>query len=213
VAASKKGPAKKAAPRKRPAPKAAGKKAAKPPASVKSGAKPRGPAERVVKTRVVFPMPYYEEHKDEIKAPFKAHGMKWTFLGEGKGLYKREKEIHCFVQFKDDGVQREGPASGSEREGPAGQAAARGRGGVHYSIWGDDKKGVSEILAAWRALAGETLWSQLTSAGETAAKAEEQEKESEAVRLWKLGEPQPRPGEPELFFKKRREEWLAKKPA
>jgi hypothetical protein len=177
---AKKAPSKPARP-KNPAPAKAKKAPVKP---KKAQAPARGP---VQKTRVVIPMSYYEPHKDEIKAPFKAHGMKWNYLGEGKGLYKREKDIHCFTQFLDDGV--------------------------HYSIWGDDKKGVNEILAAWRALAGEALWAQFTAEGEKAKVAEAEQKESEALRLWKLGEPQRRPGEPDLFFTKRVAEWNAKKPA
>lgn len=142
--------------------------------------------ERIVKTRVVFPRAWYEEHKDEIKAPFKLHDMKWNYLGEGKGLYKREKEVHCFAQFDDAGT--------------------------HYSIWGDDKKACDEILKAWRTLAGEQLYAQFLAAGVEATASEAQEKESEAMRLWKLQEPQPRPGEPDFFLKKRIAEWEARKP-
>src|SRR5438067_743597 len=207
MAASKKAPAKKAAskaaaPKKQPAPKKAAaapaKAATKKPAAPKeaptaapakkAAAPKRDPSQGpIVKTRVVFPMDYYEEHKDEIKAPFKAHGMKWVFLGEGKGLYKREKDIHCFTQFKDDGV--------------------------HYSVWGDDKNGVTQVLAAWRMLSGEALWSKFTAAGEEATQVEAEEKESDALKLWKLQEPQRRSGEPDLFYNKRRDEWAARKPA
>jgi hypothetical protein len=199
--ATKKAASKKAAaPKKEPAKKAAAPaKAAKEKPARRDRSEPgeRGPrraaARRdpslgpVQRTRVVIPMAFYEPNKDAIKAPLKEHGMKWTFLGEGKGLYKREKDIHCFTQFKDDGV--------------------------HYSLWGDDKQGVSEVLAAWRALAGDALWAAWTSAGESAQQAEQQEKESEAMRLWKLGEPQRRPGEPDFFFQKRVAEWKAKRPA
>lgn len=190
--------AKKAAIRAPPAQATKPKKAAAPKAPVASSAKvlkPKAakaaaPAEKkgpVQKTRIVFPKDHYEPNKDAIKAPFKANGMKWNYLGEGKGLYKREKELHCFTQFMDDGV--------------------------HYSLWGDDKAGVEKILAAWRKLVGEDAFAKFVAQGEKAGKAEEQEKESEAVRLWKLGEPQARPGEPDFFFKKRHDEWLAKRPA
>lgn len=141
----------------------------------------------VVKTRVVIPIAYYEPNKDAIKAPFKANGMKWNYLGEGKGLYKRERDIHCFTQFMDDGV--------------------------HYSVWGDDKKGAQAVLDAWRALAGEATWAAWLAAGEGARVAEAEVKESEAVKLWKLQEPQRRTGEPDLFYHKRRDEWMAKKPS
>lgn len=169
------------------------KKAAAPKPPKQEAAKTAPPAKRdpslgpVVKTRIVFPKDYYEPNKDEIKAPFKAHGLKWNYLGEGKGLYKKDKEVHCFAQFLDDGT--------------------------HYSIWGDDKAAVEEILKAWRVLAGEALYAKFTSAGEAATETEAAVKESEELRLWKLGEPQPRPGEPEFFLKKRRDEWLAKKPS
>lgn len=167
---------------KKPVAKEADKKAAaKPPARRAPGAPP------VHKTRVVIPMDLYEPHKDVIKAPFKEHEMKWNFLGEGKGLYKRaDNGVHCFVQFKDDGV--------------------------HYSIWGDDTPRVEGILGAWRVFLGEEGWAKATASGEQAAASEKQEAESEAMRLWRLAEPQPRPGEPELFLKKRLAEWQAKKP-
>ena len=193
---ARKAPAKKAAAKKAPAPKKAAAKAApqKPAAPAgaaeKKVARPRrdpslGPIQR---TRVAIAMDLYEANKDAIKAPFKTHELKWNFLGEGKGLYKRaDGGVHCFTQFKDDGV--------------------------HYSIWGDDTKRVNEILSSWRALLGEAGWAKATATGEQAAVAEEQQKESEAVRLWKLGEPQRRPGEPDLFFQKRVAEWQAKRPA
>lgn len=142
----------------------------------------------VQKTRVVVPLEIYEGHKDAIKAPFKSHAMKWNFLGEGKGLYKRpDGGIHCFVHFKDDGV--------------------------HYSIWGDDRPGVQGVLATWRKILGETAWAQATTTGDQAVAAEKQEQVSEAMKLWKLAEPQRRPGEPDFFFDKRLAEWQAKKPA
>jgi hypothetical protein len=174
-------PAKKAATSKAPRPKKV--PATKPPAAAK-----RPPVERarVEKTSVVIPLDYYEPHKDAIKAPLKEHGLKWTFLGEGKGLYKREKEVHCFTQFKDDGV--------------------------HYSIWGDDKAAVRAILDAWRALAGEDRFAGFTASGRQAAAAESQRNESDELRLWRLGEPQRRPGEPDFFYQKRVDEWKARRP-
>ena len=179
--------AKKAAPKKASV-KASAKKAAPRKASAqKPGKEPAQRRPLVEKTRIVFPKDWYEEHKDEVKAPFKLHGLKWSYLGEGKGLYKREKEVHCFAQFLDDGT--------------------------HYSLWGDDKKACDAILKVWRTLAGEPLWAKFSAAGESATQKEAEVKESEALRLWKLGEPQPRAGEPDFFFKKRKDEWLAKKPS
>ena len=167
-----------------------GKKAAKAPAKEAPDAPAAGkaPAERkppVRKERVVFPKDVYEANKDAIKAPFKEHGLKWSYLGEGKGLYKREG-LHVFAQFQDDGT--------------------------HYSLWGDDQPAVRAILAAWEALLGRSFLQEAAAAGEAAAEAEAQEKESEAVRVWKLQEPQRRPGEPDFFFTKRVAEWQAKKP-
>ncbi|HUR68172.1 MAG TPA: hypothetical protein VM370_02920 [Candidatus Thermoplasmatota archaeon] len=141
----------------------------------------------VQKTRVVIPMEFYEPNKDAVKAPFKEHELKWNYLGEGKGLYKRvDNGVHCYTAFKDDGV--------------------------HYSIWGDDKRRLDGILASWRKLLGEPAWARATTSGEQAAVAESEEKESEALKLWKMGEPQRRPGEPDLFYSKRLAEWQAKRP-
>jgi len=160
-------------------PKAPAEKAAKAPAA------PRVPVE---KTRVVVPMDVYDARKDDVKAPLKEAALKWNFLGEGKGLYKREDGgVHCFVQFRDDGV--------------------------HYSVWGADKPAWERILAAWRALLGEEGWAKATATGVEATQAERAQQESEAVRLWKMAEPQRRPGEPDLFFRKRLAEWEAKRPA
>ena len=182
--APKKAPAGKLTIAKKPAPKPA--KAAGP---KKAPAKaPAAPRTLVEKTRVVIGMDFYEPHKDAIKAPFKEHALKWNFLGEGKGLYKRaDGGVHCFTQFKDDGV--------------------------HYSLWGADKAACEKILAAWRKLLGDEMWAKATATGEEAVAAEKAQEESEATRLWKLAEPQRRPGEPDLFYQKRLAEWQAKRPA
>ncbi|HET6404185.1 MAG TPA: hypothetical protein VFH78_06020 [Candidatus Thermoplasmatota archaeon] len=134
--------------------------------AVKAPAAPRVPVE---KTRVVVPMDVYDARKDDVKAPLKEAALKWNFLGEGKGLYKREDGgVHCFVQFRDDGV--------------------------HYSVWGADKPACERILTAWRALLGEEGWAKATATGVEATQAERAQQESEAVRLWKMAEPQRRPG-------------------
>lgn len=207
MAAAKDGaPKDKAAPKKRAAKKAAAKPAGeltvtkkqkapapatseKPPKPAKAPAPKRAPgAPAVQKTRVVIPMDVYEAQKDAVKKPFKEHEMKWNFLGEGKGLYKRpDNGVHCFVQFKDDGV--------------------------HYSIWGDDKPRVESILAIWKAILGEEGWTRATTSGEEATAQEKEAQESDALRLWRMAEPQARPGEPEFFLKKRIADWQAKKPA
>lgn len=196
------GPSKRAKPRKAVAPAAPAArqrpaKAAKPAAKkadAKEPAPKKAPARRppgsppIERKRVVVAMDVYEPNKDAVKAPLKEAGLKWNFLGEGKGLYKREDGgVHCFTQFKDDGV--------------------------HYSLWGSDTKARDAILAAWRKLLGEERWRVATAAGEQAVAAEKAEQETEAVRLWRMAEPQRRPGEPDLFFQKRMAEWQAKRPA
>lgn len=153
----------------------------------KKAAARRAPDAPVEKTPVLFPKTLYDANKDAIKAPFKAQGMKWAFLGEGKGLYKRpDGGVHCFVQFQDDGV--------------------------HYALWGEDKAAVDALLATWRGILGDTGLEKAMTQGVAAEAAEEAKAESEAMKLWRLGEPHPRPGEPDFFFKKRRAEWEAKKP-
>lgn len=156
------------------------------PAKKPAARRPPG-APPVEKTRVVIAMDVYEPNKDAIKAPFKEHGLKWNFLGEGKGLYKLpDGGVHCFTQFKDDGV--------------------------HYSVWGENAAVKNAILDHWRHLLGEAGWTKATTSGEAATAAEQAQAESDAMRLWKLAEPQARPGEPEFFLKKRIAEWQAKKP-
>lgn len=180
-AATRKPAAKKTASKEKPEPKPAAKKTA-----AKKAAAPAAQQTPVQKTRVVFPKDVYEPQKDDIKAPFKAHELKWNYLGEGKGLYKKEG-VNVFTQFLDDGT--------------------------HYSLWGSDKRTVADILAQWEKLLGRSFVQQAQAAGEAAVAAEKKEQESEAMRLWRLQEPQRRPGEPDFFFKKRTDEWLAKRPA
>lgn len=165
--------------RRKPAPPA--KPAARP--AAKKPAARRAPVER---TRVVFPKDFYEARKEEIKAPLKERGLKWQYLGEGKGRYFKDG-VNLFAQFLDDGT--------------------------HYSLWGDDKKSVEALKDAWRKLLGEAMWAAATSRGEQAVQKEKEEKLSEEMRIWLVGEPQPRPGEPELFYRKRREEWERRKPS
>lgn len=75
-------------------------------------------------------------------------------------------------------------------------------GDVHadYTIRGDAAI-VEKISTAWKTLGA----TDFTEEG----KAQE---ESEALKAWRLEEPQPRPGEPEFFLKKRRAEWEARDP-
>lgn len=185
-----------ASPRKRAAKKAADaptkKASAKKPAAPKearAGSAPpaaRARPEPVHKENVVVPKDLYEAQKDALKAPFKEHGLKWQFLGEGKGRYHKEG-VNVFVQFQDDGV--------------------------HYALWGADQATVDAILATWRGILGTTGLAKAEAAGAEAVAAQEAKAESDALRLWRLQEPQRRPGEPDFFYKKRHAEWEAKRPA
>jgi hypothetical protein len=187
VAAKKaKASAKKAA--KAPAKKAAAKPKAKAaePKPAKKAAQPRTP---VHKEKVVIAHDVYEPNKDAIKAPLKRYELTWSYLGEDavgkRGLYKKDG-VNVFAHFKDDGV--------------------------HYDVWGSDQKTVDAILRAWRDLLGTKIMAAAKEAGVEAAAQEQAQQESEALKLWRLQEPQRRPGEPDFFFDKRRAEWDAKKP-
>ncbi|MGQ0534499.1 MAG: hypothetical protein ACT4PT_00300 [Methanobacteriota archaeon] len=92
----------------------------KKPAGAKRKPAPKRTPER---TRVVFPMDVYEPNKDAIKAPLKKLGMKWQYLGRGKGRYFGE-DVQAFVQFTDAGAD--------------------------YTVRGAHAK-VKKILAAWSA--------------------------------------------------------------
>lgn len=158
-----------------------------PPAGKKPAAKPAAPRRPPVeRTRIVFPKELYEARKEEVKAPLKERGLKWQYLGEGKGRYHADG-VNLFAQFLDDGT--------------------------HYSLWGDDKATVEALKDAWRKLLGDEGWAKATSRGEEATRKEKEEQLSEEIRIWLVGEPQRRPGEPELFYRKRREAWEARKPS
>ncbi|HVL47004.1 MAG TPA: hypothetical protein VM889_00435 [Candidatus Thermoplasmatota archaeon] len=131
--------------------------------------------------RRLFALDVYEANKNEIKAPFKALGMKWQYLGPGKGRYAKEG-VQAFVQFKDEGAD--------------------------FSVWGPDAEAVAIILAAWK-----PLGSDAAEAAAAATEAEAEAAESEAMRLWRLAKPVPRPGEPEGFYRRRLAEWDARRPA
>lgn len=168
-----------------PAKKAAAKKQ---PTTQEAAAPPAATPERAQrpKERIVFPKALYEERKDDIKAPLKGRDLKWQFLGQGKGRYHAEG-VNVFVMFTDDGVD--------------------------YSVWGTDEATVDALLAAWRGILGTQTFAQAEALGARAAETEAAARESEAVRFWKLQEPQRRPGEPDFFFDKRVAEWRAKRPA
>lgn len=185
-------PAKNKAAAKRPR----AKKTAAPPratddADVPAAAPKAAPSEKPAgtgKQDVVFPKAFYDERKDEIKAPFKQHKLKWQYMGEGRGRYHKEG-VSVFVLFADEKV--------------------------HYSISGADRTTIDAMLAAWKEQLGADVLQEARASGEVAAaeKAKEPEPESEEMRLWRLQEPQRRPGEPDFFLRKRTEEWQARRPA
>lgn len=160
------------------------KAASKAPSSAKGKSIPPGPG--APKERVLFPKALYESNKDAIKAPLKANGFQWQYLGEGKGRYHRD-HVAIFVEFKDEGTD--------------------------YHIRFTDKSVVDALLAEWRKILGAEAFEAAREQAVIAEQAEAQQAESEAVRLWKLGEPQRRDGEPDRFLKRRRDEWLARKPS
>lgn len=162
---------------------------AEPPAKrprAKKAAVPPAPAPPAERTRVVVPSDLYEERKDALKGVLKGHDLKWQYLGPGKGRYHKEG-VHVFLQFAQSGA-------------------------ADYTVWGEDEATVRDVLGKWRALLGDDAWAKATAGGEQAAAEEKREEESDAMRLWRLQEPQPRAGEPEFFLRKRREEWLARRP-
>ncbi|MEA3200017.1 MAG: hypothetical protein QOE90_1445 [Thermoplasmata archaeon] len=180
-AAAKKAAPKKAAPKKTPAKKAA---APQPQRQPKPSAGPQIPARTFV-----IPHDAYEANKDAIKAPMKARGMKWSYLGEDaegkRGIY-RDDAINVFAHFMDDGV--------------------------HYTLRGKDQEAADGLLSAWRGILSAKLMDKAKEAGQQAAAQEQAQQESEAVKLWRLQEPQRRPGEPDFFYDKRVAEWKAQKP-
>lgn len=159
-----------------PTKKAAAKKPAPAPAA-QAGA-------NVEKRNYLIPKDVYDTQKDAIKAPIKQHGLKWQYLGEGKGRYHKEG-VNLFVQFQDDGV--------------------------HYALWGSDAQTTDALVEAWRALLGEPALAAASEEGAAVVEAAKEEEESDALRLWRLQEPHRRPGEPDFFFEKRLQEWRAKK--
>ncbi|HVL87790.1 MAG TPA: hypothetical protein VM681_07305 [Candidatus Thermoplasmatota archaeon] len=73
----------------------------------KSAAKARpepadGPDESSRKERVVFPHDVYGPNKDDIKAPIKEMGLKWQFLGEGRGRWTGPG-VTVFLQTTEHG--------------------------------------------------------------------------------------------------------------
>lgn len=158
--------------------------AAAAPKKDKAKSVPPGPG--APKDRVLFPKDVYEANKDAIKAPLKAHGFAWQYLGEGKGRYHRD-HVAIFVEFKDEGTD--------------------------YHIRYTDNAVVDALLREWKRILGADAFAAAKREAVEAEQAEAAKAESEAVALWRLGEPKRREGEPETFYKRRLDEWLARKPA
>jgi hypothetical protein len=142
-------------------------------------------AEPFVKMTVVIPRAVYESNKDAIKEPLKTHGLKWQYLGEGRGRYAKPG-AGIFVHFKDDGT--------------------------HYTMSGEDAATLSAIRDAWAALLGPDAFAAAAKQGAEAAQATGLEEDSEATLAWRIGEPQRQRGEPDSYYKLRHDAWLAKRP-
>lgn len=82
-------------------------------------------------------MSTYEPNKDAIKKPFKDLGMKWQFLGEGRGRYAT-KGVQAFVQFAEAGAD--------------------------FTVWGEDAKKVKKILDAWEPFRSKEFTKEVLSA-------------------------------------------------
>lgn len=176
-----------AAARKRAAPKdgatpARARKAAAPRAE--SSAPARAPP--AVVERVVFPRALYDERKDEIKAPLKERGLKWQFLGEGRGRYHAEG-VAVFVQQSPEGAD--------------------------FTLRASDEAAGRAIVDAWRRIAGAAAFAAAKEQAREVVQEEKAAARSEATRLWELARPLRRPGEPEGFYRRRLAEWEAQRPA
>lgn len=82
-------------------------------------------------------MTTYEPNKDAIKKPLKDLGMKWQFLGEGRGRYAT-KGAQAFVQFAEAGAD--------------------------FTVWGEDAKKVKKILDAWEPFRSKEFTKEVLSA-------------------------------------------------
>lgn len=133
--------------------------------------------------RVIFPMSYYSENKDAVKAPFKELGLTWRYLGQDKGDTKGRytgDDVSVFVLYSSEHAD--------------------------FTVEGTDPEAIETILAAWEDMP------TLAPEDEEAPESPMDEALAKEVQVWRFKEPARRPGEPESLYRKRLEDWKAKDP-
>ncbi|HLE96730.1 MAG TPA: hypothetical protein VI997_05100 [Candidatus Thermoplasmatota archaeon] len=106
---------------------------------------PKAAAPKTIKypgahVRMRIPIATYEAAKDAFKAPVKAQGLKWQYLGPGQGRYFDDK-VAIFAKFGDN---------------------------VDYSLRGDAKR-VQQIVDEWRRLGAADVTETAQAEDESAA--------------------------------------------
>lgn len=133
--------------------------------------------------RVLFPMSYYSDHKDDVKAPLKELGLTWQFLGreEGntKGRYSGE-DVSVFVMYTDRHAD--------------------------FTISGADEEKKQAILDAWAQMP------TLTPEEDDVPPSPAEQEEAKEVRVWRFKKPTQRPGEPDVLYERRLEAWREEDP-
>lgn len=133
--------------------------------------------------RVLFPMSYYSENKDAVKAPIKELDLSWQFLGrEGgdtKGRYTGEG-VQVFAKYTDEHAD--------------------------FTISGDDEGKIQTILDAWDEMP------TLTPEEDEVPPSPAEQEEAKEVRVWRFKKPTQRPGEPDALFERRLEAWQEEDP-
>ncbi len=133
--------------------------------------------------RVIFPMSYYSENKDAVKAPFKELGLTWQYLGQDKGDTKGRyagDDVSVFVLYSSEHAD--------------------------FTIEGTDEDAIETILAAWEDM--ETLEPEDQAAPESPM----DEALRKEVEVWRFKKPARRPGEPDSLYERRLEDWKAQDP-
>ncbi len=134
-------------------------------------------------TRLLFPMSFYSDHKDEVKAPIKELGLKWQFLGrdgdDTKGRYSGDG-VQVFARFTDSHAD--------------------------FTVWGEDTEAVETILEAWSEMP------TVEPDEDEAPKLPQEEAKDKAVKVWEFKKPTQRPGEPDGLYQRRLEDWEAEDP-
>lgn len=133
--------------------------------------------------RILFPMSYYSEHKDEVKAPLKALDLSWQFLGREdgntKGRYAGE-DVSVFVMYTDRHAD--------------------------FTVSGGDEGKIEQILDAWSGMP------TLTPEEDDVPPSPAEQEEDKEVRVWKFKKPTQRPEEPDALFERRLEAWKEEDP-